>query len=352
MDLSLLATSKAPTMKPFSAKGKATTLYASSAMPQEGVHSIGHRTGFHQFLGSLNEAFDKHLGFVLAPQQLFLLILQQVSVHVNENAEVLRDEFVKHAGKARIEIEVPLEPEWAEIIKKFQAEITDRIVQSVADLSSLKEFSCSSETEQIAGKVCLMDICQQYFQYEMLTLCGIPSFVLEGTVEDWSLLRARAESLISQKTLPDFACEWLPALLPTLDKLVEARSGAPVDVPFWNSFFKRGGNQGSGSYTYISGWVNVFFPISSDDGFNSGFNGFCESFERSSLYLSQTGTATTDESGNGIDYFPSGISRVPVKWNRLGTAIHVEFSSGFVCGSFNEGHIRPEVAWWVASHLP
>ena len=67
-----------------------------------------------------------------------------------------------------------------------------------------------------------------------------------------------SERLISQKTLPTLASAWLPALLPTLDKIVEQRSGAPVDVAFWNSFFKRGATKGSRAFSFISGRVNVF----------------------------------------------------------------------------------------------
>lgn len=343
VDPSLTATAQAQHIGPFT-----IDCINSSPMPKESIFDFPAK--LNAFLHSANVAFDKHLGFVLAPQQIFVLILQSVAMHVNQNAEALRPEFVKHSGKESITIEVtpnPTETEWEAIIDRFQAAIASKTIEDTAELTSLIDFSCATKTEQIAGNVCLMDMVQQYFRYTMMTMCGIPYFILEGSMEDWVLLRERAERLISQKTLPTFASAWLPALLPTLDKIVEQRSGAPVDIAFWNSFFKRGATKGSGAFSYISGWVNVFFPIA----IRGGLNYHCKPFSDQELYIAEIQQKDCKGTGLDVNYFPSGVSSAPVEWVRLdlGTTQQVEFKSGFITGTFKEGHIRPEVAWWVTA---
>eukprot|EP00969_Alexandrium_andersonii_P155470 6874262-Alexandrium_andersonii.AAC.1 len=64
-----------------------------------------------------------------------------------------------------------------------------------------------------------MDATKSFFSFACMTACGFPSVTLEGTADDWALLRANAEKLVSERGVPDFAAAWLPALLPLLDKL-------------------------------------------------------------------------------------------------------------------------------------
>jgi hypothetical protein len=50
-------------------------------------------------------------------------------------------------------------------------------------------FSETTATENIALKVTVMDACRKFFRYEMETGCGFPYVVLEGTENDWRILR-------------------------------------------------------------------------------------------------------------------------------------------------------------------
>jgi len=364
VDPSLTDTSITPSLQPVRIPGTTDKIYVSSPLPPAGVQS----ENFNHFLASANEAFDKHIGFVLAPQHLFMLILQQVSMHVNRHPEEVRKHFVNHTGQIDLKVERGFNPnteaEWESVIDEFKSQIAGHTVGDTSEICSLKEFSVATGPEIVSSTVCLMDMCQKFFRYTMTTMCGIPSFILEGSIEDWVLLREKAERLISQKTLPELSSKWIPALLPTLDKLIEARSGAPVDVPFWNSFFKRGAHRGSGGYSFITGWVNVFFPIR----VSGDFNQFCEPFDQSEFYQSKVRRQDgqdlhepkkkkssilqmDEDNGQDVAKFPVGISRAPVLWKMLDTGenINLEFSSGFVCGTFSEGHLRPEVAWWVGN---
>jgi hypothetical protein len=50
--------------------------------------------------------------------------------------------------------------------------------------------------------------------------------------------------------------------LPVLDRFAaQYDNPASVDVTFWQSLCKRGGMSGSGGYSWLNGWFNVFFPV-------------------------------------------------------------------------------------------
>jgi hypothetical protein len=50
-----------------------------------------------------------------------------------------------------------------------------------------------------------MDACKSFFSYGMMTMCGYPSIVLEGTKNDWQILKQNAELLIASRCTDEFA---------------------------------------------------------------------------------------------------------------------------------------------------
>eukprot|EP01040_Poterioochromonas_malhamensis_P010670 gene10670-11623_t len=311
----------------------------------------------NQFISCAFDAFKSHRGFAFSPSQIFLLIVQQISLHVNAHAEELRSQFVKHEGKKDIIVDVSANPspeEWAGAIDNIRHQIAANTKPDTYDLFSLEEFSTTTSTEQIASDIALMDVCQSYFSFMCMTACGIPFFVLQGTIEDWEQLREKAEQVILRKTLSEFSSFWLPSLLPVLDKFVKARRGEEIDKTFWNSFVKIGAVHGSGGFTFASGWINNFFPLTDSKIQNS----FCVPFELNPLYVEYaTGikakapapTVLRHQRGTGLDVnvFPIGISSVPVTWNRLGEMINLKVKSGFVGGVSANQMITPTVGWWI-----
>merc|ERR1712100_931934 len=126
-------------------------------------------------------------------------------------------------------------------------------------------FSHTSCEENIALKITVMDITKSFFSFKCSTMCGFPFVNMEGTAEDWRLLRRNAELLIANRCQHKFAEKWCAALLPVLDMFVhEYDKGSTgkeaADERFWNSMCKRGGTSGSGSRTWFNGWINIFFP--------------------------------------------------------------------------------------------
>jgi len=51
------------------------------------------------FVAAAAEAFSRHYPLVMAPQHVWMMILQGVSMHVGENSEEMRSKWVNHEGK-------------------------------------------------------------------------------------------------------------------------------------------------------------------------------------------------------------------------------------------------------------
>lgn len=340
VDPALFATQKPISSNPIditmTTSFKFTRIMANSVRDGEGF--MHNRLLKNQFLGMAHLAFDNHYGFVLNASQIFLLIIHQIALHVNYNAEQLRSQFVTHDGKKELSIDIPAVPteeDWKGIIENFQSQIQANTLPDTHSLLTMRDFVGANDSEKVAGDIGLMDICQEFFDYKCYTRCGIPYFVLEGPVEDWQLLREKAEQALDRKTLPEFSRQWKESLLPILDKLLLARRGEEVDLHFWNDFFKIGAKNGSGGYTYISGWVNTFFPITNEK-------------RRPQNQYAHSNFRKFNGGGCDVQNFPTGSSSAPVIWMRLGQRIPLRFAGGFVGGKLVHGNcIRPEIGWWL-----
>jgi len=80
---------------------------------------------------------------------------------------------------------------------------------------------------------------------------------LEGTSEDWRLLRSKIDRLPEYdiKEKDPVMKKWYNLLVKVLDELVESAEGKPR-LAFWDTVCSRKGG-GSGP-RYLSGWVTVF----------------------------------------------------------------------------------------------
>jgi hypothetical protein len=331
---------------------------SQSEFPETGKVTFA-RQCKNQFICCAWQAFDHHTGFVLSPQQLFLIILQHVALHVNEHPEELRSQFVRFDGKKELIVDLSPSPppeEWARAMQNLRQQVAENTVPDTHQLFSMEHFSAVTENEKIAGDIALMDVCQKYFDFTGRTMCGIPFFILDGTVEDWESLREKAEQIVVRKTLPEFSARWLPALLPTLDKIIKARKGEENDKAFWDSFFKIGATHGSGSFTYVSGWINCFYPLM-QLWKKIGFNPYCQPFTDQKLYRKNakkesilsvfSGRSKEEVDGPDAQTYSSGFSKVPVKWNYFGQERRLYAYSGFAFGRYDDNAIHPEVAWWI-----
>lgn len=297
-------------------------------------------TPLHGLVGAAHLAFMGHYPLALSPDDVWLCIAQGFAQHVDANAEGLRDRFVKHEGKVQIVVRrddfVKGSPDndWPGCFAEFSAQISKHIGPA-RDLV-VAEFSTTGPIEKAASEIVLMSAVRHYFDFMLLTLCGIPRVTLLGSAADWTKIRRRVERLEGF----DLGW-WVSALLPVLDQVVAAASGRP-DQAFWRSFYKW---KDSSCGPYVSGWINVLFPYVEE--VNAGGS---PSLARNEFVARWAETFDEEfHSGPSTTQFPSGFSMAPFVWKYYGIEIAMEFFGGFAGVSQDPGTlaVRPAIGWAV-----
>jgi hypothetical protein len=207
----------------------------------------------HALVLAVHLAFSGHRPLVLTPDAVWLTLAQGFAIHVRTNAEALRQRFVRHRGKKTLEVRVlslASADEWGAAIRGFAGPMTEDLGPGTVALFT-RPFSTTGPVELVAAHVALLDTFQEYFEYELACICGIPEITLEGTPEDWRDLRRRVE------VMGEYGLQrWAEALLPVCDELVATAEGRP-DRQFWQAIYKP-----REQYTdaLATGWIVRLFP--------------------------------------------------------------------------------------------
>lgn len=187
--------------------------------------------------------------------------------------------------------------------------------------------------------IVLMSAMKSYFNFLLVTRCGIPAITLLGSVADWQAIRHRAE-VLAEFDLAD----WVRALLPVLDQFVKAASRAP-DRAFWRSMYKLRGESGG---PYATGWINVLFPYLDRGVTVQGGQRPDGVVVRNDHAFTWSPDSVSTE-GPTLAEFPRGLSRVPLAWNYLGTIFPMTLQAGFVGISQDPRTraVQPAIGWAV-----
>jgi hypothetical protein len=299
--------------------------------------------GEHPGVAAVRLAFTDHRPLILSPDIVWMFIAQGFARHVNANAESLRRKLVAHQGQLDLEVwrdefvYGSPDNDWPGVFDEFSGMIREHIGTNTHTLLEPR-FSTTGPLEKAAAQVVLMGAFKTYFRYFVITVCGIPRVILEGTTEDWVDLAARVEGLGA------FDLKWwTDALLPVLNKFVAAASGE-VDAAFWNTIYAE--TNGSGG-PYVSGWITSFFPyLMSGNRRESKRNWL---FEDGDEWLRKivAGNLVKRRISNGN--IPNGDTKVPFVWKLMGVRKEMEFAAGFVGIQQDEQTLalRPAIGWAV-----
>lgn len=281
------------------------------------------------FISAVHTAFSLHYPLVLTPDSLWLVIAQGFAQHVNANSEQLRKRFVQHQGKKTVEIRPDgfvkgsRRNDWEGVLDQFSEGIRVEVGDEVHGLLT-PQFSTTGAVERAAAQVVLMNCFQDYFNYRMVCICGIPEITLEGTVDDWCQLRDKAMAL-GQYDLQ----WWTGHLQPILDQFVDAASGK-VDQEFWSSIYKL--EQAYGRYI-VNGWAVDLFPY-----IRTKMNEYLGCWREG-----KEGKLSTNA-------FPPGVVSAPFVWVNGTDSYQMQFYAGFMAATQDKDTlaIRPEIGWAVA----
>lgn len=323
----------------------------------------------HPFINAIFASWNNHYKLSLKPIHFWILILQAVSKHVNSgnNAEDLRKEYVLHKEKKELVIRCDdftldnngKDNDWSNFVDKIILEVENNTVCSTMD-TFLTDFSTTNRVEEIASKMCVMDVCKSYFEYTCLTLCGFPEINLDGTLEDWKSLKDKTINLLNSNLLKkEFSDQWRECLIPILDNIYTSALNASMekttddDLIFWDGMIKLydPDNGMSGSVSYLNGWFNVFFPQIEVD---SKFNYYCTPYEIDHNYKNFTPRKLLNKSnpfkgGSPIHSFQNGFCQTPVLWIYYDQKFQLNFKSGFVGVTVDkkDNIISPEIGWYI-----
>lgn len=281
---------------------------------------------FHGLVSAALSAFKSHYAFTFTPDTFWITLVQGLALHINQNSRSLRSKFVAHQGSKLITVirndftRGSPDNDWPSVFSEFSSKIKEDIGDNYDNLVS--KFSTSTAIDIAANEIALMDSMKSYFDYRVMTLCGIPQFTVEGTKEDWQLIKSKIKGW-SSYGLKD----WVQKLNVIVDQFISTFDGN-VDTKFWDSFFKE--NHMSGGNT-ISGWVNDLFPyLKSYDG---------------NIYKNEgKGEVKTSS-------YPASLSSVPFIW-KFGTEYKYEFIAGLVGFTKTADHsLKPVSGWGVSEKI-
>lgn len=212
------------------------------------------------------DAYNNHHSLVLRPDDVWQAILTQFSFYVNAHAEELRDYFVDFKGKKTLVVKM-----YGSLFSANFADFSNRMVdeQIAPNLKNsnvtkwlLPDFSTTKPSDRVAASVTIMSTLQSYFEYVLSLACGIPEVTLEGTPNDWNLLREKINDLpkydLDGKGNTgggNLMTKWHGLLVPILDEFAASANGNP-SLEFWDTVCSHHGG-GSGP-SYLSGWITVF----------------------------------------------------------------------------------------------
>lgn len=213
---------------------------------------------YGDFICAVLFAYNYHKNLQLMPDDIWFLICLNFSKFVNKNSEKLRPLLVNHQGQIKLEVtdnHFDGQQRWDDFFVQMRSKLSENTKEDIITTLS-SNFSTSNFATQMLSVGTLMEIFKKYFKYgRMIPACGLRNVLLGGTLEDWEQIKNKLQKL---NIYPGFET-YVQRVSVILDKMIESVKGN-VDVEWWNKIMNsKVGSIGSGSTTYISGWINHLF---------------------------------------------------------------------------------------------
>ena len=291
-------------------------------------------------LSGLFQAYCNHYPIRIKPDDIWLLIVQCFSHHVNENSESLRKYFVNFEGKTNLVVQSGCLQIGKENLENFVEQINQELKKYIGNnvLESLTpDFTTTDINTKLVCQISIMDTFKKYFDYTFgACVCGIPYIILEGEAEDYKKIILKAKNLSKY----DFGW-YIDRIIPIIQKMVEAKEGN-IDIDFFKNIIL---NEEATKETcencrlkkykidYINGWIVKFFGYYKDKHNNlHPFLG--DKIDRDTL-----------------NCLPSQILNVPFKIKSLMGSKEMKFEAGiFGCDQNEKKEVSLGIGWLVSPY--
>jgi hypothetical protein len=236
-------------------------ILSSNFDPREGIRRSP--TGF---VSTVVQAYSEHYNLVIRPDDIWLTILSQLSYHINSRPEEFRHKFVSHEGKKTLKLKLLAHSITEVDGDKVADQLVEVIDKALLD-KELKEwvlpaFSTTEIDDRTCAAILMFASLKEYFNYNILLRCGIPSVTLQGTKEDWIEIHRRLEKLDSWNETTQ---AWKVLLEPIMRRFIAAFDG-DQDEDFW-AHIGSPEFEGSGTHT-LGGWITAFCVFQEDGQYN------------------------------------------------------------------------------------
>lgn len=258
--------------------------HVKNMLPFEGTTEVAIKgRGDFGFFTAIYECYNHHWGLRTVPDDWWYTIIRTVAMAIDNHSktDAVRQYFVNHEGKKRLTVDV--DPSCGIDYEKFFREMTDLIqsnikVEKYVD-TIRSDFSTSTATHRIVSEITVMSSMQEFFEYCMRTMCGIPFVEMEGSEEDWVKLKTKLIDL--KKMLQPIHSSigltesWWMKIESICDKLIDTYRG-DGDKEWWSKIFSHEQHGfGSGSYATYDGWflrdlLNISKKVESFSSIPSG----------------------------------------------------------------------------------
>lgn len=310
------------------------------AIPENMENSKFVFTRVHPMIGALHYSFAHHRPVAISPDMVWLMIMQGLVKHFYYNSDSLKSDVYSADGKTKITIrrddfvKGDMTNKWSEVFPDFSNEISETLNPDLHKLFT-HSFTTTNQNVSISYIITMMDAFSEYYSFEVMTACGIPYVVLEGSPQDWKWIKDQLPGL--RKYGLDF---WIDDLQPVVDEIYNSSKGK-VNTSFWQSIYKWQGESGG---PLVSGWIIKFFPYMENTDDSKQINPF----------LAYDFSAVTDSEnyyfvGLSDNDFSSGLSMCDFNWKYYNQNIDMQFFAGFVGVKQDENLVlRPEINWFLA----
>ena len=238
----------------------------------------------NNFINSIITAYNAHISWRVRPDDLHMVLQMAFATCFNNNAQQLRHFFIAHEGKMKLKIESS-----RFYLNYFCETFKQMMADNVKDPEFIRAFTQRyTTTTALLGTVSnmfLMNALKEYFSFEMHLSCGIPSIIMEGTLEDWHKLKAFYEyfkNLLEETELK----EWFKHFDIIMDMFIKMRNLKAINnaseddldyeaTPDIKELCKRVISfvpVGSGGDTILGGWARLFVPYSDKNKIIGGLN--------------------------------------------------------------------------------
>jgi hypothetical protein len=210
-----------------------------------------HNTGYLSYLA---KAWANHYSIILRPDDIWYLVLSQLTVIIGKNPSAYAFLFTK-TPETKTEISVPTFDPTVINPESVIAELR-RLVPNNIDLF-IPKFTTTTPVMTLCQHIAFCDLVSPYYNY-FTYLCGIPNIDIQGTEGDWQKIVETLEALyfiFSRKEEMSEAAIYMEKCHKTAYQLKVA-----IDMKI-ESFFNqmvRLARCGSGHQQEMSGWILDF----------------------------------------------------------------------------------------------